>query len=309
MIDRLLRNRFLNTAAFLMAPPDDKKAADDKGTDGDNNDDTGGADGAGEGEGEPEGQAEGGEGGSEGEGGDDTGAEGEDDELAGLTPELRAKVEKRLAKEIGWRDRQIDRLHAKRRSAEQDVDAARTIVERQPAKKPAAQGEQQLYTEEEVERRAQVKNAQTAYDDGCTETDSKGKKYYGDKWSSATGKLAKMGGVTVDDMVAILATDEPAVVLYSLASDPDEYERVMRLPPARRTAAFVKLGLKAPPRAVSEEPESKRPGDNPPPVRPLQGGRRQASQVRVDIYDDKADDDAWYKQRNETRRKKFTNVQ
>jgi hypothetical protein len=96
-----------------------------------------------------------------------------------------------------------------------------------------------------------------------------------------------------------------------LAADPDEYERVMALPPAKRNNAFVKLGLKEPPKKANKEntQESLRPGDGPAPPRHLQrGGRQQAAQT-VNLYDDKVEDDRWYEERNKTRRRKFSNAQ
>lgn len=314
MIDRLLRNRFLNTAAFLLA-------ADDKGGATDAGGDTGGADDKGadqsNGKGSSSQERDGGgagkttvlneDVGAEDDGGDADGAGQDDDPFAGLTPAQKAAVEK----EIAWRDRQIARLHAKKRSAEGDAEAALTIAQRatQSGKAPAAGADGKTFTQEDVKREAQVLNAQQAYDDSCVATDVAGKKFYGDKWVSATTKLAKMGGVTVDDMVNILATDNPAVVLHSLSQDPDEYERIMGLPPARRNAAFVKLGLKEPPKVAEATQEDLRPGDVARPVRPIQGSRNSGSNSRVNLYDDKVSDDDWYRERNATRRKKFSSVE
>jgi|HubBroStandDraft_3_1064219.scaffolds.fasta_scaffold02917_9 hypothetical protein len=310
MIDRLLRNRFLSTVAFPLA-------ADDKGGATDAGGDTGGADddkGAGQDDGKGS-SSQGRDGGGAGKTtvlAEDVGAEddgdadqGQDDDIfAGLTPAQKAKLEK----EIAWRDRQIARLHAKKRSAEGDAEAAITIAQRATqTAKPA--DDKKTFTQEDVKREAQVLNAQQAYDDSCVATDVAGKKYYGDKWVSATTKLAKMGGVTVDDMVNILATDNPAVVLHSLSQDPDEYERIMGLPPARRNAAFVKLGLKEPPKVAEETREDLRPGDVARPPRTIQGSRNSGNNSHVSLYDDKVDDDAWYAARNATRRKKFSSVE
>lgn len=291
-----LRNRFLNTAAVLLKP-DDEGANDAQETQ---------AGGAQEDNGGKSTTL------NEDAGAEDDGGAGEDDDdpLAGLAPEVRAKVEKKLQKEIGWRDRQIDRLHAKRRSAEGDAEAARAIVERQqraPAKADKTVASTDI--DAEVERRAALKAAQSQYDRDCENTDTAGRAAYGDKWNASATKLAKMGGLTVDDMVNVLATDNPEVVIFTLSQNPDEYERVMALSPARRNAAFVKLGLKEAPKPV-DTTESKRPADDArPPPRSIQGSRQSAVHSRVDLYSKDVDDDDWYRARNEQRRKKFSNVE
>lgn len=315
-----LRNRFLGTSASMPAPPD-KPAGEGKPTV--LNEDVGGEDDQGAGgatdqnqqqDGGSDGAGEGGEGDGEGDGeGGATVEDDEDPDLADLPPEVREKakkaIEKRLAKETGWRDRQIDRLHRQKREAREDVRATGTIIERQqqgqqPGQKPAL-------TEADVERLAQQKVAQDRYDEGCSDTDKSGRSYFGTAgWNERTGKLAKMGGVSLDDMAAILATDHPAMVIAQLADDPDEFDRVMGLPAARRNNAFVKLGLKEPPRQnKAGERESLRPGDGPAPPRRLQNSGSRVAGQSVDLYKEGVDDDKWYEERNKQRRKKFSAAQ
>lgn len=310
----LLRDRFLSTTSLLLLPPDDPKpgadgkpttlnedvgAEDDGGDQGDNNTEASGDDDSGE--------ADGGADGGEDDGGNGSAASGDDDdEFADLPPEVKAKVQKRLQKEIGWRDRQIDKLTAKRRNAEADAEAARTIVERQPkpgaAKKAPAAG---AVAEDDVEAAAARIVAQREYDANANAADAAGKSAYGDKWGTALGKLPKLGGIDLDSMMDILGTDHPEVVIYTLGNDPDEYERVMGLPPAKRRTAFAKIGAQEPPTKAAP---GKRPSQATAPVTPINGSRGTAAQ-RVNLYDDKVDDDAWYAERNRTRRKKFTNVE
>ncbi len=312
---RLFRNRFLGSAAFLSGP-DDPPSGGNGASAGDDQNNNGGAAGDDQGQ-QPEQGQEGA--GADDEGGDQDGGESDDedggesddeeDPLAGLSEEQRAKVQKALQREIGWRDRQINRLHAKTRSAQEDVEAARTITERvAPGAAAPAAGTQPTLTEAEVERRARQLTAQEAYDNGCNDTDAKGRDYY-PNWADATAKLRRLGGIDQADMVNILATDHPAVVLYELQRNPEEYERIMALPPARRNNAFVKLALKGPPKRSAPATESKRPSDAPPPPRVLNGGRRQAQAGQPDLYNDKIADDAWYAARNATRRKKFSAVE
>lgn len=294
----ILRNMFLNTASFLMAPPDkpdvndtnDQTAEIQQQAETDSGDVT-----------EPEAQVE-----QEVQTSDPD--EDDDPDLADLPPEVRAKakaaIEKKVAKETAWRDKQIDRLYRKTRETKEDVKALETIAD--PARR-AASDPNRRFTQDEVQAEAQRLTAQQQYDRDANNADAEGKKAYGDKWGTALSKLPKLGGVDVNDMVDILATDQPHVVLYHL-SNPDEYERVMGLPPARRRNEFVKLSLKEAPKARVKTEDSLEPSNAPPPVRPISNGRRVAAQT-VDLYNDKVDDDAWYAARNNSRRKKFSNVE
>lgn len=309
----LLRNRFLNTASFLSVPADPpgggkKAVADVVGSvedTGDGNDDAGSNAGAEAGEDAGDaGDGEGGDGEGDGSGGDESDAdpdEDDDPELAEFTPEQRAKIQARIDKETRWRDRQLERTHAKRRSAEEDVRAAAAIT--------AKPGEN--LTAEQIEARARElangMSAQDRYDAAANETHTKGLKAYGDRWKKALDKLPKLGGVDLADMKEIVETDNPEVVLFTL-TDPDEYERVMSLPPAKRRTEFIKIGLREPPKPKVTAKESKRPGDVAAPVRPVGGGRQVAAQ-QVNLYDPNLQDDAaWYAARNATRRKKFSDA-
>jgi hypothetical protein len=308
----VFRSRLLNTAAFVSAAASEGGTQEQKPTV--LKEDVGAEDdsGAGGTTDQDQQQNEGGSDGDAGEGGDDQDQQQEEDELAGLTPEQRAKVEAKIAKETTWRDRQIDRLHRQKRQVQEDNRALETIAD--PARRTAPAAQQQsgkTYTEAEVAQRAAQQVAQDRYDQGCADTDAAGKAAFGgaDNWNKITDRLSKIGGVYVEDMQAIIATDHPEMVLHALSSDPDLYERVMALPPARRNNEFVKLGLKAPPkRAAAATEESLRPGEAPPPPRRVQGSGQRVAAQKVDLYDDKVSDDAWYEERNKTRRKKFTNV-
>lgn len=302
-----LRNRFLSTASFLpMAdgegnggggqsndtdPPNDAtlQGDDQQGAEGASTDDDSGDNGGDEGSDDDSG----GEGGS----GDD------DDELDldSLPPEIKRKVAKTIERETTWRDRQIDRLYRKNREAQGENESLRTIASRQPGddQQPA----QQPQTPEAVQIAAQQLRMQEKYNEDSNRADEDGRKTYGDKWSRALDRLPKMGGVNINDMVDILATDNPHVVLYSLGSNPELYDRVMNMPPARRRNEFVKMGMvQAPPTT------SKTPSKAPPPVNQLKGNRAVSAQ-RVDLADEKIPDDKWYEERNRTRRKKFSNVE
>lgn len=306
----VLRNRFLNTASFLSAP-DDPPAGGKKplAEAVDSVEDTGGDDTGGADDEVVEADAAGDDG--EVAGGDenpDAAADEDDDpDLADLPAEVRAKakaaIERRVARETGWRDRQIDKLHAKRRAAEEDVRAAEAVVGRRADGTATPENLTQAQIEERAQALAKNMSAQAQYDQNANDADAKGVSAYGDKWRSTMAKLPKLGGVDLTDMVDILNTDQPHVVLYSLA-DPETYERVMALPPARRRNEFVKLSLKEAPK-VRGVVADKRPGNSPAPPRTINNGRKVAAQT-VNLADDKLSDDEWYAARNATRRKKFS---
>ncbi len=311
---QLFRNRFLNTASFLLDPRDPTKDASQQQEqgNGDTNDEGGaGDDDASDGAddtGTAADAAAGDEDDGEGEDADDDGDDGSDDDeeddddpdLAGFTPEQRTVIKKRIAKETRWRDKQLERVHARRRSAEEDARAASAI-----AAGGAAVPEN--LTAAEIEKRARQlagqMSTQEQYDKDCNETHAKGVKDFGKRWPKALATLPRLGGIAQDAMTEILATEEPHTVMMQLA-DPDIYERVMSLSPAKRRTEFVKLSMNQIPKR-GKVVENKRPGDAPPPPRVIKGNRAVAAQS-VDLHDDKVEDDKWYAERNRTRRKKFS---
>lgn len=139
--------------------------------------------------------------------------------------------------------------------------------------------------------------AKENYDRDCTATFNKGKTTYGADWDAAIDRLSTLGGpegsIDIDTMVGLLATDDPARVLYELGSKPDEYHRIMALPPAKRLNEMAKIAsAPAPKKQVSNAPA---------PVDPV-GGR--GANVG-DELDDKLSDEDWYKRREAQKRRKW----
>lgn len=304
-----LRNRFLGTSSFLFSPPNDdgkKPVGEVVGSAEDVTDDQDDGNDAEDTVGDDTGNDED----PDSAGTDPDGAgDDEDPDLAGLTGEARVKakaaIDRAVARETGWRDRQLNKLHARNRSAQEDVAALEQIAD--PARRPAAE----KLAPDEVEARAKVlatqMSASDRYNAACNDADAKGKAAYGDKWGKQLAMLPKLGGVDEPDMADIVNTDQPHVVLFHLA-DPETYDRVMNLPPARRRTEFVKLSLKPAPKPRADaNADAITPSSAAPPVRPVGNGRRVAAQT-VDLHNDKISDDAWYEERNKTRRKKFSNA-
>lgn len=209
-----------------------------------------------------------------------------------------------------WRDRQIARQHRqlreqKERAAqlENELATARGLLERSqqghaaanggnnappPAAAPATAADPEAFQRAVAQEVAQQNFNQTAY-----ATAEDGAKRFKD-WGEITDRLEKLGGFDRDTMNHVLATDDPAGVLHKLGSNPDEYERVMGLPPARRLAEIVKLGLKVP-------APKKTPSGAPPPAEPIGGrGRTDGNELRDDLADDE-----WFSRRQRQRDAKF----
>lgn len=317
------RNRFLGSASFLPAVAGGEgdggggasgEGQQDPAASGGAaaGDDNGQQDGAQGDDGGAEGGDDNGDDGSQDDGGDSPPQDDNEDDLAGLSAEQRAKVEARIARETGWRDRQINKLYGKTRQQQSDLEAMQTIADPQrrgqqaPAGDQQRGGDQQRFTQEDVRREAQRMTAQERYDQACNDADAAGRNAYKGDWEKRLGQLPKLGGVSPDDMVNVVATDKPHVVLYHLA-DPETYERVMALPPAKRHTEFVKLSLLEEPKPAKEIKEDKRPGQGQPSGQQVQG--RRTSAQSTNLYADNVEDAKWYEERNRTRRKKFSNAE
>lgn len=283
--------KWLGSTRFFFAPPDKPNGGngdvDTNATNDTNDDDAGNGDDDNGGDPDDTGTADD----SDPDGGDDAG--GEPDATPGAT----------AAERKDWRDRQLDRQHRKIKELERERDTLRAIAEGRsatPVKKPEAGGTDAALTPEQARAAAraeiQAEDAQTQYDRDCNKAFADGAKRYKDNWETMLGRLPKLGGIDPATMVGILATDDPAKVIYSMASNPDEYERIMDLSPAKRLAEMVKLALpdKTPPRIPSNAPD---------PVVPLNGRGRSSS--KINLYDDNVADEDWYAQRERQRQARF----
>lgn len=309
-------NFLMNTSSYLAL-----LAAPSEGTPGGKptvlNKDVGGENDGAAGDGEEEAGSDAGAEGAAG-GGDapGDGAEGQDEGAEGA-PEAAPEA---APPKPDWRDREISRKHrrlqdAERRAreAEQRAQDAEALLQRQqgdnsnegdvrPA--PAARA----YTAADVDRAADAKVAKQDYDAACDATFEKGKTDYGDdKWEAALNRLGQLGGFgdgpqSVEIMQSILATDDPAKVLYTLGSDPDTYHKVMDLTPAKRMAELVKLGIPAPKAPL------KKPSETPPPPDGIRR-RAEANNDTAKLYDPKTSDDDWFAIRLAQKARRFAEKQ
>lgn len=203
-------------------------------------------------------------------------------------------------KELGRRKRRVDEESARATAAEARAKAAEDLVvslaRQPPAETPEGQQppperrqpQERVYTQAELDaeadRRAEIKaNNQTFQRDFDSAIQAANKSYGKDKVNEAIARISELGGLDVDHLNLVLATDDPGKVIFDLGSKPEEFQRIMDLPYARRAVEFTKMGLK------SETP-ARRPSGAPPPVEPI-GGSGGNSDNR---YNDKADDAAWF---------------
>lgn len=243
-------------------------------------------------------------------GGDDKAAagvaddKGGDDAAAGAADD-KGGDDKAAAAAAGapdWRDREIGRKHRQlletRQRAETlaaENETLRAIAEGRIAPKPdgdgagaAPQGDMvpRDQVQAEAQRIASVALTQKEFDNAANDAHAAGVTRYKDDWKKATDTLATLGGFDLPTMQSILATDDPAQVLYELGSKPAEFQRIMDLPPARRQTELVKLGLKQA-KAVAA------PSRAPAPV----NGINPQSRTDITTLSDDLDDDTWYERR------------
>lgn len=122
-----------------------------------------------------------------------------------------------------------------------------------------------------------------------------GKERYGsDKWVQALTILNQIGGDAMPQLLpTILATDDPAQVVYELGMNPENFSRIMDLPEGRRNTELVKLAL---PKAAAG---AAKPSGAPNPVNPI--GQRGSSDNN-NLYDDNIPEDEWRNRRMQQKR-------
>lgn len=196
-----------------------------------------------------------------------------------------------------WAKKQLNRQHGKIKEREDALAAARAENARlkelfdaeqrrraqpaagdgappaAPAPAPAAPATPAAAVSDDdprvLARAREIVQTQT-YQAALNDLNSKGEEAYKDKWGKALEDLKALGGFDQATLEQIVATENPAKVLYEMGSNPDLYQKLMDLPtPAKRFTEFVKLAMTA---APAPAVPAKRPSDAPAPVEAL-GGR------------------------------------
>jgi len=219
-----------------------------------------------------------------------------------------------------WRDKEIRRKHAQlqeerrqRAELEGSLAAANAMLQRlsgdqpagdggaaapdpaaAPAARPAPRQAPPVTDPDAVRAEAAKIVAQQNFERSSNDTDAAGRERYGAEWQKATDTLATLGGFDIDTMNNILAADDPAQVLHKLGTNPEEYQRIMDLPAAKRFAEIVKMG-------IPTKKSSPKPSDAPAPTEGVRGANRGDPTA----LNDELDDDTWYARRAAQKKARF----
>jgi len=200
-----------------------------------------------------------------------------------------------------WRDKEIARKHARIKQLEEETahlralaDAAVRPTERPvPAADPvdpaaaapvyhAPAPQPQRVDDAAVERRAQQISDFRTLEDKLTDAVNTAKSKHGSDWDSAFDNIRTMGGIDPETLKIIAASDAPGEVLFTLGNKPEEFQRLMDLPPARRNTEIIKMGI-----AAATPPAAKPgPSNAPAPVEPITTAATTGA-AKFDLYDQK----------------------
>lgn len=222
-----------------------------------------------------------------------------------------------------WKDQQINRQHRKIKELETQAaraaqleaenrqlrELAEAAARRQPGDAPPAVPSAPAPASAPVDSRAPApaQGPQDAIAVARFQIEMEGLRdrlnsaEYAPDWTVAAKNLEQMGGLPQDIMPSIFATDDPAYVVTQLGKNPEKFQEILDLPPNKRTAALVKIGME---KATKPAPKVPAPSAAPPPPAHLGGsGPGPAPPAgTVDLYNDKTPDDAWYAARMEQKR-------
>lgn len=204
-----------------------------------------------------------------------------------------------VQKQLGRQHRQLQESKREADELRASLEAAQETLKRldpnykpegaTPPARPAA-AQPAGFTAEDVKREAARQRAQERFDEEANKADATGKERYKAGWDKATETLKNLGGFDPDTMNGILATDDPAQVLYTLGTQPEQYQRIMDLPPHKRLAEMVKMAMPKP-------KASQRPSGAAPPQEPVRA-RNQGDQTSLS---DELTDEEWYRRRDKQR--------
>lgn len=220
-----------------------------------------------------------------------------------------------------WRDKEIGRKHAKNKELEKQLaderaekNHLRQMLEAATIKNPDADNviekaevrpailspdARRLQPDSGNEFQQAVHNeaarlaALTKYNEDCNVVADTGKKAYGNEWDAAMSNIATLGILDQETMNGVLATDNPAKVLYELGASPEKLQNIMELPPAKRIAEMTKMSI-----AKAAKPKI---SDAPPPIEPVKGRNDGDPNDLTNVKND----DEWFAKRRAQKRAKL----
>jgi hypothetical protein len=200
-----------------------------------------------------------------------------------------------------WEQRRIDELTRARREAERtaaalkaDLDTAMALVEaaRRGEAAPETPTAPTAVPKDEIERRAAEIAAEREYQRQITSTISAGDKEFGREFTDSCNTLADLGANERPEFMQIVTdTDGGHKVLQHLGQNPEEADRILRLPPHKMAMEIGRISDKL--NKPKEVPVSKAPE----PIKPIEGD------ARVVKSPDEMDDEEWFKWRAESKAK------
>lgn len=213
--------------------------------------------------------------------------EEEDDEEDEEENETEDEKKERLAKEKEDRknariQKRIDRLTAENGNKDAEIERLRKQLEEKPV---------EGLTEEEVERRAAIKAEELAKQKEI-ESDQRrfnkdSNKLFNDavkvdkEFKTKIDEVAEDAGLIPAQMVVVLAdldNENGGEVLAHLANDPDEYEVIINLSPAKMSQRIIRLSDKLKSEKKSATPRRER-SNAPPPIEPVDDGHRNRGNI------------------------------
>lgn len=152
--------------------------------------------------------------------------------------------------------------------------------------------ESESLSEEEVERRAEMKVARREFDKACNRTYDAGVGEFSDFSSKLKDLRENVGELPIPMIEVINDLEGGHKILHYLATDFEEAARIYEMPLTKMAVELAKLGDKL------TRPRTKPISKVPPPVNPVGGGKKTAEGLS-----DSLSDDEWIRRRNEQRRK------
>jgi hypothetical protein len=144
----------------------------------------------------------------------------------------------------------------------------------------------------EFESAVQAEASARAFLARCEDVRSQGVERYGEKkFNEAMTAFQSRGGLDDPTLKIIIeGADDPTAAVMALASNPDEHQRILKLPPAARVMSAFRLATKTT-RPAGENPGTPAEKLEPWPAGPL---------------NDKLSDEDWYRIRAEQKRRPRT---
>ena len=195
-----------------------------------------------------------------------------DKELAKKHAQLKEKERKEA--ELQQRIKDLEELAA--RAVQRDPESGKFVSEERAA--PIIPSSPKNDDAAIQKAAAELRN-QEKFNEACVAAEIKGKEVYKDEFEKSVENIRLLGGFDPETMVGILATDDPSKVLFELGKNPNEYHRIMELPPAKRIAEMTKMAITTTPKPrLSEAPA---------PVDTVNGhGGTATNELRDDLSDD-----------------------